>query len=219
MKFSPRTVQVLKNFSTINQSILFKQGSVVTTVSPQKTILARAKIKENFDREFAIYDLPKFLGVMSLFNDPEITTEDKFAVIKDGNQKVNYTYTDPKMIVTPPNKTVDMGEGNVTFKLTNDTLARTIKAMSVLQTPEIAVVGSEGTIFIETFDSKNKTSDNFSVIVGETPHTFKMVFKVDNIKMLAGDYDVEISKKGIGHFKSDDVEYWITVESSASTFN
>lgn len=215
MKISSRTAQVLKNFSTINQSLLFKPGKTITTISPQKTVLAKANVGEEFDKQFAIFDLARFLGVMSLFNDPEIKLEDKFAVIKDNNQKVNYTYADPTMIIVPPDKSINMKEAEISFTLTADSLARITKAMSVLQTPEIAVVGNEGSIFIETFDSKNSTSDNFSVLVGTTSHTFKMVFKVENIKLMPGDYEVKISSKGIGHFTSTDVEYWITTEATS----
>lgn len=217
MKISSRTAQVLKNFSTINQSLLFKPGRTITTISPQKTVLAKANVDEEFDKQFAIFDLARFLGVMSLFNEPEIKLEDKFAIIKDTNQKVNYTYADPTMIIVPPDKNINMQEAEISFTLTTDSLARIMKAMSIMQTPEIAVVGNEGNISIETFDSKNSTSDNFSVRVGTTKHTFKMVFKVENIKLMPGDYDVKISSKGIGHFKSNDVEYWITTEAT-STF-
>lgn len=215
MKLSPRTVQILKNFSTINQSLLFKPGNVVSTVSPQKTVLANATVSETFDKQFAIYDLPKFLGVMSIFQEPEIITGDKAAVIKDNHQKVNYTYADPSMIVAPSSNKIGFTEPVISFTLTGDCLARIVKAMSVLQTPEMAVAGDGTNIFIETFDSKNPTSDNFSIVVGETTHKFKMVFKVDNIKLLAGDYDVQINRKGIGRFKSNDIEYFITTESSS----
>lgn len=217
MKISQRTVQILKNFSTINQSLLFKPGNIITTISPQRTVLAKAAVKENFEKQFAIFDMSRFLSVMSLFTDPDIITEDKHAIIKDSNQKVMYTYADPSMIITPPDKQIKMGDPDITFKLTSDSLSRVVKAMSVLNTPEIAVVGDNSTIFIETFDSKNSTSDNFSVVVGNTAHKFKMIFKVENIKLMTGDYDVVISRKGVGHFKGDDVEYWITTESS-STF-
>ena len=215
MKISTRTAQVLKNFSTINQSLLFKPGKTITTISPQKTILAKANVDEEFDKQFAIFDLSRFLGVMSLFNEPEVKLEDKFATIKDNNQKVNYTYADPSMIVVPPDKNINMAEAEISFTLTPECLSRVIKAMSVLNTPEIAVVGKDGSISIETFDSKNATSDNFSVHVGATSHTFKMVFKVENIKLMPGKYEVKISRKGISHFKGEDVEYWITTESTS----
>lgn len=217
MKLTSRTVQILKNFSTINQSLLFKPGSVVSTISPQRTVLARAVVKETFDKQFAIFDMSRFLSVMSLFSDPDIVTEEKHAIIKDSNQKVMYTYADPSMIISPPDKEIKTGDPDVTFKLTSDCLARVVKAMSVLNTPEIAVCGDGSVITIETFDSKNSTSDNFSVVVGETTLKFKMIFKVENIKLMAADYDVVITRKGVGHFKNDEVEYWITTESS-STF-
>jgi hypothetical protein len=218
MKLSPRTVQILKNFSTINQSLLFRPGNVVSTISPQKTVLAKATVSENFDKQFGIYDLPKLLGVMSIFSEPEIVTGEKALTIKDDRQKVNYTYTDPKMIIAPPTKDVDVSDPAINFRLTNDCLGRMMKAVSVLQTPEIAVTGADGTISLVSFNSKDPTSDSFSIDVGATEHEFKMVFKVENIKLLVGNYDVAINRKGIGHFKSDDVEYFITIESTVSTF-
>lgn len=218
MKLSPRTMQILKNFASINQSIMFKSGDVLSTISPGKTVLAKAKVAETFERQFAIFDLARFIGVMSLFNEPVIETHEKFCEIKDNNQKVHYTYTDPSMIVTPPDKEVKIDQPDIEFTLTADTFSRIMRAVAVLQTAELAVVGNGTTISLQTFDSKNSTSDTFSIAVGETTHTFEMIFKVDNLKLLSGDYEVKMTRKKFGHFKGNDVEYWITTESN-STFS
>lgn len=218
MKLSPRTMQVLKNFASINPSILFKKGDVLSTISPGKTVLAKAKVAENFDREFAIFDLARFIGVMSLFNEPVIETHDNYCEIKDDKQKVHYTYTDPSMIVVAPEKEVKIDSPDIEFTLTGDTFGRMMKAVAVLQTSELAVTGDGNTISLQTFDSKNSTSDVFSIGVGKTSHTFEMIFKVDNLKLLAGDYEVKMTRKKFGHFKGTDVEYWITTEAN-STFS
>jgi len=218
MKLSPRTMQLLKNFASINQSILFRQGDVLATISPGKTVLAKAKIAETFEREFAIFDLARFIGVMSLFNEPAIVTHEKYCEIKDDKQKLHYTYTDPSMIVVAPEKEVKIEQPEIEFTLTSDTFSRMMKAVAVLQTAELAVVGNGQNISLQTFDSKNSTSDNFSIVVGTTAHTFEMIFKVDNLKLLAGDYEVKMTKKKFGHFKGNDVEYWITAEVN-STFS
>lgn len=216
MKFEGRTISILKNFASINPSILFKPGSSLRTMSPQKTILAQATIKETMTSEFAIYDLSRFLSVMSLFQQPSLTCHDKFAVISDGAQKINYTFADKQMIVLPSDKTPN-AEYNVSFKLTGDSLTKVQKAMGVLNLPELAVVGDGNEITLQAIDSKNPSGDSFAIPVGETTHKFRMIFRAENIKVLQGDYDVSISFKGISHFKGEDVEYWIATESTSTS--
>jgi len=218
MKLEGRTLSILKNFASINPSIMFRPGDVLKTMSPNKTILAHAKLKDSVDGQFAIYDLSKFLSVLSLFDKPTLTAQDKFMSIVDGQQRVNYTFADPKNIVQASEKTPQVSDPEITFKLTQATLDRVQKAMGVLKLPELAVVGDRSTIFVEAVDLKNPSADNFAVVVGSTSHKFKMIFKSENIKVIAGDYDVEISSKGISHFKGDDIDYWIVAEAS-STFD
>lgn len=217
MKLEGRTLSILKNFATINPSILFKPGDTLKTVSPNKTILARATLKDNVEGQFAIYDLSKFLSVLSLFEKPQLGVEDKFMTITDGHQKVNYTFADPGSIVVAPDKTPQIPEPEIKFKLTASVLDRVQKAMGVLKMPELAVTGDGTNVFVEAIDSKNPSGDKFAISVGDTPHTFRMIFKTENIKVINGDYDVSISSKGISHFVGDDVEYWIVAEAS-STF-
>lgn len=215
MKLEGRTISILKNFASINPSIMFKPGQSLRTMSPQKTILAQAVIKETMPSEFAIYDLSRFLSVMSLFQQPSITAHDKFAVISDGSQKVNYTFADPTMIVLPSDKTPKF-EADVSFSLSADALSKVQKAMGVLNMPELAVVGDGTNIMVQAIDSKNPSGDSFAVNVGETEHSFRMIFRAENMKIIPADYEVAISFKGISHFKCEDVEYWIATESSST---
>lgn len=219
MKLDTKTVNVLKNFSNINPSMLFREGNVVTTISPSKTIMAKATVPTKFEKKFAIYNLVRFIGSVSLFNDPELSFKDKFVTISDGNGKsVNYTFADEATIKTPPEKEIKLPSVDVSFKLTDENFKEVIKALGVLGLPEIAVVGDGKKVSLQAIDSKNPTGDTYSVGVGETDKTFRVIFKGENIiKILSGDYDVEISSKGISHFKGAEAEYWIAIESS-STF-
>ena len=217
MKLESRTMQILKNFSTINPSLMFKPGSTINTMSPNKTVLAKASIKEQIPSSFAIYDLSKFLGVLSLFDQPELQVEEKQMVIAGGQQKVRYTFASPDAIVIPSDKEVNMPETEIQFKLTADDLNKVMKAMGVMQLPEIAINGDSGEMSIQAIDSKNPSADSYRVVLGETQANFRMIFKAESIKIMQGDYDVSISSKGIGHFKGADVEYYIATEAN-STF-
>jgi hypothetical protein len=217
MKFEARTLQILKNFSVINPSLQFKEGSTLSTVSPNKTVMSKAAIKEHIPSTFAIYDLSKFLGVLSLFDSPEISLEEKYLIIKGNNKQVQYTYADPRNIVIPGDKEIKLPESEINFTLTSDTLQSVLKGMGVLGLPELAVSGENGVLSVQAVNVKNPSSDNFSIDVGQTPLTFKMIFLAENIKIIQDDYDVSISSKGIAHFKGKDIEYWVATESS-STF-
>ena len=216
MKLNARTTQILKNFASINPSIMFKPGSKLSTISPGKTIMARANIDQEISSVFAIYDLSRFLGTVSLFTDPELNVHDKFMEIKQGARKLNYVFTEPSLIVTPPDKEIKLPDPEVKFSITADELQEVMKALSVLSLPEIAVVGSDGSITVQAVDSKNPTGDVYSVDVGSTDAKFRMIIRAENIKLLPGDYDVEISSKGLSHFSTRDVEYWVAVESNST---
>lgn len=218
MRFDGRTLSILKNFSTINQSLLFKPGNKLRTMSPLKTVLAEATLRESIDKEFAIYDVGRMLSVMSLFEQPSVTIGESHLTIADQRQKVNYVFASKNNIVTPSEKTPQIPEPEINFKLTADVLDRVQKAMGVLKIPEMAVMGEDGVISIRAMHTKqNAAGDVFSIDVGTTPHSFTMVFKAENIKFLQGDYEVAISSKGIAHFKTADVEYWVATEAN-STF-
>lgn len=215
MKIEGRTLSILKNFASINPSLLFKPGTKLRTMSPQKTILAQAVIKESIPNQFAIYDVSRFLSVLSLFQTPTLAFQDTFVQISDGQQRVNYTFADPSMIVVASDKTPNV-EADVSFQLSGDTLSKVQKAMGVLNMPEFAVVGDGTSISVQAIDSKNPVSDNFAVTVGSTTHTFRMIFKAENMKLIPGDYTVNMSFKGLAHFESDSVQYWIAAEANST---
>lgn len=216
MKLSAKTIQILKNFSLINPSIMFNQGNVLSTISPLKMIMARATIDETIEKDFGIFDLNRFLGVLSLFDDPELLLSDNFVKITDGRKSVNFIYADPITMILPPNKEIKMGESYVSLELSAENLQNLMKASAVLQLPEIAVVGQDGRMLLRALDSKNSSSNSFEVDVKETDKKCKIIFNCNNLKIMNKNYDVHIAK-GIGHFVSDDgLQYWITTETSST---
>jgi len=216
MKLSAKTIQILKNFSSINPSIMFNAGNVLSTISPLKTVMARAQIDETIEKDFGIFDLNRFLGVLSLFDDPELLLCDNYVKVTDGRKSVNFIYADPITMILPPNKDIKVGESYVEFNLTADNLQNLMRASSVLQLPEIALVGEDGRLLLRAMDSKNSSNNTFELEVKETSKTFKIIFSCNNLKMMSKSYDVFVAK-GIGHFVSDDgVQYWITTESTST---
>lgn len=222
MKISNETLSVLKNFSTINPGLSVDGGNKIRTVSPQKNILAEANVGEDFDTPFAMYDLNQFLATVSLFEAPDFTFEDKSVVISAGKNKSKYFYTDKSMLITPPDKDLSplLDDCEITFEVTQGQIAEVLRAASILQAPEVAVVGKAGTpITLTAFDSKNSTSNTFDVEVDSVSDAdFKMIFRTENLKMIGGDYKVEITKKGISRWTGKRVTYYITTE-QASTYS
>jgi hypothetical protein len=218
MKFSARTTQVLRNFSSINPSIQFNKGTTLRTISPNKTMMAKAKLADNIEGDFAIYDLSRLLGVTSMFQDPTFKLEERKVRIESEGRTVSYTYADPSTIVVPPNKDINIDSFDVEFDLTQENLAEIMKAIGILGLPELAVVGEDGNILLRAMDTKNPSSDKYDITVGETDKEFVAVFKTDNLKLLSDNYKVGISSKSIAHFESTDIEYWVSIESN-STFN
>ena len=220
MKLSEKTLSFLKNFSTINQSINFKQGSSLRTISVMKNILAEVTIDEELPKDFGIYDLSQFLNGLSLHNNPELKFEaDNYVVIKEGRSRSNYFIADPSVIVTPPEKGISLPSEDVSFELSTDQLDKLLKAAAIYQLPDLCVVGGAGVVKIMVRDKKNDTSNDFSVIVGETDKEFSFNFKVENIKILPGTYEVVVSKELLSRFtsKNYDLRYWIALEPD-STF-
>ena len=220
MKLSDKTLSVLKNFSTINQSILFKQGSKLRTISVMKNILAEATVTEEIPKDFGIYDLNQFLNGLSLHQSPELDfVNDGHVVIKEGRMRSKYFFADPNVIITPPDKAIDLPSEDVSFELSTDQLDKLLKAAAIYQLPDLAVVGANGVVKILVRDKKNDTSNDFSVTVGETAKQFSFNFKVENIKILPGTYDVSVSSKLLSRFtsKNQDLTYYIALEPD-STF-
>lgn len=213
MQFSDDTLSILKNFSGINPSIMFKPGNVIRTISPQKTVMAAATIDENIDSPAAVYDLSRFLSTLSLFDNPEIHFgEDKF-IVTSGRSRVSYTYASESMIITPPDKDIQVPNPEATITVEWSDIQSVIRAAGVLQLGEIAFRCDGTTISMAAVDSKNPTADNYSVDVGEGDTEFDMIIKVENLRLLPEDYTIALSSKGMAHFKSNAVQYWIALQS------
>ena len=220
MKLSDSTLSLLKNFSTINQSILFKQGTKLRTISVMKNILAEATISEELPKDFGIYDLGQFLNGLSLHNNPDLDfQEDNYVVIKEGRSRSKYFFADPQVIVTPPERPMNLPSEDVTFDLSTEQLDKLLKAAAIYQLPDLAVVGANGVVKIVVRDKKNDTSNDFAITVGETDKQFSFNFKVENIKILPGNYEVVVSSKLLSRFRSknQDLTYFIALEPD-STF-
>ena len=220
MKLSDNTISLLKNFSTINQSILFKTGNKLRTISVMKNILAEATINEALPKDFGIYDLNQFLNGHSLHQSPELDfTNDEYVVIKEGKARSKYFFADPSVIVAPPDKPITLPSEDVSFVITSQQLEKLKKAASVYQLPDISAIGGGGVIKLVTRDKKNDTSNDFSIVVGETTNEFVFNFKEENLKIVPGSYDVVVSSKLLSRFtnQSYDVVYYIALEPD-STF-
>jgi len=215
MKLSNETLTVLKNFSSINQGIQFKQGKKLSTVSSSKTVLATANLKDDFPKEFCIYDLNEFLSVQGLYKDCEIDFTDSDVIFKSGKRSGNYRMTAKEMIVTPPEKEINLPSVDCEFTLTAEDYDAIMKASSILSSPNIAVKSDGETINVVSFDASNDAAHTNTVEVGQgNGKKYSIVFKTENIKLISGTYDVKISFKGIGHFKNtkEDIQYWIAFE-------
>jgi hypothetical protein len=220
MKLSDKTLSVLKNFSGINQSILFKEGNKLRTISVMKNILAEATITEEFPRDFGIYDLNQFLNGLGLHKAPELDFEnDNYVVIREGKMRSKYFFADPSVIVTPPDKEINLPGEDVCFELSTEQMDKLLKAAAVYQLPDISAVGEAGVVKLVVRDKKNDTSNDFSIVVGETDSEFVFNFKVENIKILPGTYEVVVSQKLLSRFqsKNHDLCYYIALEPD-STF-
>ncbi len=217
MKLNQTTQEILKNFSEINTNILIKPGSELNTISTMRNIFAKATISETFDKEFGIYDLNEFLSVVSSLDKPELTLQEKYMTIstEGSRSKVKYFYSDPSVIVSP-NKEVNMPESDVTFSLSESNLAQLRKMAAILSSPDLALVGEKGgDVVLKVCDKKNDTSNKFDIVVGENATAnYTFYFKVENLKMISGDYDVAVSSKSIAHFTNTKlpIQYWIALE-------
>ena len=220
MKLSKSTLDILKNFKEINQSILFKQGNSLKTISVMKNILAEATIEEELPKDFGIYDLSQFLNGIDLHQNPDLDfANDNHVVIKEGRMRSNYFFADPNCIVIPPEKEITLPSEDAVFDLSTDQLDKLLKAAGIYQLPDMAVIGGDGVVKVLVRDKKNDASNDFAITVGETDATFSFNFKVENIKILPGTYSVVVSQKLLSRFtnKNQDLVYYIALEPD-STF-
>ena len=220
MKLSDNALAILKNFAGINNSILVKQGNKLRTISVAKNILAEAEIKEEFPRDFAIYDLNQFLNGLTLHQDPDLDfQQESYLSIKEGKRRVKYFFADPNVIVAPPEKDITLPTQDVCFQMDSVTLEKLVKAAAVYQLPDLSAIGEAGVIKLVVRDKKNDTSNEYAIVVGETDKEFSFNFKVENIKIIPGAYDVVVSSKLLSQFTNTqhNLKYYIALEPD-STF-
>lgn len=214
MKLSDKTLSLLKNFNSINQSLVVKAGNQLKTMSGGKNIIGKADVDETFPVDFAIFELSRFLGVLSLFKDYDIEFYDDHLKIAQDKSVVRYAYAEPSNIVTAPDKTLVLPSREITFDLPEKDLQSILKAASVLGVPEMAVVGEDGTIYVKAINSK-KGDDQFSIAVGVAEASFNMIFKAEYLKVLSADYRVTISAQGLAEFTTPGLTYWVATEQSS----
>tara|TARA_B100001939_G_scaffold218834_1_gene188365 strand:- start:767 stop:1426 length:660 start_codon:yes stop_codon:yes gene_type:complete len=212
---SKPTIEVLRNFCSINKSIVIKPGNQVATLSINKNILAIAEVEEQFDSQISIYDLGVFLGGLSLFDSPKIdTTQTNYVTVSDqrGRSKTRFFYADPDVIVQPPEKEITLPSEEVSFRLESAVLSQLSKAANIYQLPDLCLHGSDGVMSLCVADRKNDTSNSYSVEVGTTTEDFCYCFKVENLKLLPGDYNVTVSRQNVALFQGDGIKYFIALE-------
>ena len=222
MKLSEHTTSVLKNFASINQNLVIKEGKTISTMSAMKNIVAKAEVDEDFPREIAIYDLNEFLAALSLFTNPVLDFSENYVMIteegKTGNS-LKYFYSDPSVVTTPSSE-ITMPETEVKFSLDSGDLSKVQRAASVIGSPDLVLEKNGTGSYLTVKDKKNDTANNYSLDVdAEGNGEYNFFFKVENLKLLPTNYDVNVSSKNISHFKSQTsnaVEYWIALEPESS---
>lgn len=220
MKLTEKTVEILKNFASINPSILLEPGQRIHTISPQKTIYASANIEEDIPTKACIYELGKFLTILGLYKEPDVEFNDTHFIISEGRSATKYMFADPLMIITPPSQPLNLPESDVvvSIDLDNKDIAAVMRASGVLQTKEVAFEAIEGEVFLKAYKSTEPNANSFRVKVGETQSSdFNFILKVENLRILPGDYKVAISKKSICRFIGTDATYFVAIEAK-STF-
>ena len=210
---TPRTVEILKNFCSINKSIVIKPGAQLATLSINKNILAVADVEEAFDSEIAIYDLGMFINGLTLLDQPKIDTTSSSYV--KGRSKTRFFYADPDIITQAPEEEIKLPSMDVSFHLDAETLRQLNKAASIYALPDLCLFGDGQEMNLTVTDKKNETSNNFSVNVGSTTENFCYCFRVENLKLLAGAYDVSISSKNVAKFQGNGIKYFIALEPNA----
>ena len=223
MKLSEHTISVLKNYANINQNLVVKEGNELLTMSSMKNIVAKATVAESFPRELAIYDLNEFLAALSLFKSPVLDFDEQFVTIKEENNPSNslkYFYSDPSVVQTP-SKTITMPSEDITFELSSGDLSKMKRASAVIGAPDMVLENTDEPFksILNAIDKKNDTANNYSLDISTNGDgQFKFYFKVENLKLMDGSYDVSVSSRNISNFKSknSDVEYWIALEPESS---
>ncbi len=222
MELSENTLSIMKNFSGINQNMLIKQGNTIRTITEARNVLATAVVDADFPQDFGIYDLNEFIGSLSLVDAPNLDFNESFVTIGDstGRSKIKYFFS-PEETLTTPSKDINMPAGEVKFVLDNETLSKIRRAASTLGHDEVLVSNNNGTLTLSVVDSQNSTSNSYAIdISGEfdANTNFNFILNISNLKIISGDYDVEISSKLISCFSNKELnlKYWIALEKTSS---
>jgi hypothetical protein len=219
LKLSKETIEILKNFATINSNILVNPGDTISTISPVNNVLSEAKVTESFPVQFGLWDLNKFLGVVSLFQDPEFVFDEKYVTVHNKNSSVKFFYSEPKLLTTPTRK-IQMPKVVINFELKQKDFSELMKAAAVLQLPDICIRSNEDKIEMVVLDKRDTTSNSYSVVVGNntSESEFKMYIKSENMKMIPGDYEVGIGETVVSRFISKNryLTYWIALETESA---
>jgi len=221
MKLSESTIEILKNFSSINPGLVVKPGNILRTISTNKAVLAQAEVTEDFPKEFGIYDLNKVLGVLSLHENPEVDFAEEYLVLSSaGSRRSRVRYSDVKVIIVPPDKQINIATFDVKINLSERDLKWIEETGSVLKCPHVIIQNDGKNVVISAADAKGEGVDDSTLFIGENTsgQDFKFVLKVENLRLLPGDYTVEIASKGISKFSSKNVTYWVAVEKNLSEF-
>ena len=216
MKFSDQALTVLKSFSSINKSILMQPGNVLKTITPEKTLVAQATIPDQIPSQACIYDLSRFLSILSLHSEPDVEFHDKYFVINEGKKRTRYAFADISMIHTPPDKEITIPSADVQVNVTWDDLQSVLKAAGVLQFTEVAFVGQDGKVSLKAVDSSSANADDYGIEIGTTSDEFSIVIKTDNLKLLPQDYQVTLCAKGISEFKGENATYFVAIDTKST---
>jgi hypothetical protein len=221
LTLSRDTLEVLKNFASINSNLLVSAGNKLTTISPVKNVMAEATVSETFDSEFGLWDLNKFLGVISLFKNPTFNFTDKYVIIEENGASVKYYFSDPSLLSTVK-KQIKMPEAVISFDWKPSVFSEMTKAASVLQLPDLCIRNSATGIEAVVIDKADPSSNSYSVELQNVTYNssaeFEMFFKVENLKLMSGEYTVNITEKVVSQFehKTKNLRYWIALEADSS---
>lgn len=216
MQFSDQTLNVLKSFSTINKSILMQPGNQLKTITPEKTLVAQATIPDQIPSSACIYDLSRFLSILSLHDSPDVEFSDKYFMINEGRKRTKYAFADVSMIHTPPDKEITIPSADVQVNISWEDLQSVQKAAGVLQFTEVAFAGQDGKVSLKAVDSSSANADAYGVEIGDTTDEFNIIIKTDNLKLLPQDYQVTLCAKGISEFKGQNATYFVAIDTKST---